>query len=452
MKIAVLGGGTAGYIAAAHVTHKLPDAQLLHLYDSSIPTIGVGEGTTPRFPMWLKEIAGLEFADLASRCNVTLKKGVRFEGWGREGTTFFNRFQPSTLIGFHIDAKEIVQVIAEHVRAQQMDHFVESLICTDEGVSLQLRGGESIECDYVFDARGFPRHEIDEALPDSDILSFDWIPTNRARLRWLAPDSRTTESRAVARDHGWIFQLPLRDRINCGYVFNSAISTDKEVDADFAEFLAGEGVDEWEERGALNFPNFMRRTPSDGRVFRIGNTASFIEPLEATAIGTAIVQVRAATDLIATQGSGLGSGPNGRRGIRPELVGDYNQTMTRYTLRNSLFVAWHYNCGSTCDSPFWRHAAQLLTRTARESSRESAWGADVRRELQAMDEYIDSARHLPCGLLAACDNQDQWNRDVFPLMTQYLPFGNFSELNFAQVGQGLGYYRPQSAPGVAASS
>jgi Tryptophan halogenase len=50
MKIAVLGGGTAGFIAAAHLTRYLPQADLLHIFDSRIPTIGVGEGTTPRFP------------------------------------------------------------------------------------------------------------------------------------------------------------------------------------------------------------------------------------------------------------------------------------------------------------------------------------------------------------------------------------------------------------------
>ena len=58
MRIAVVGGGTAGFIAAAHVTRSLPEAELLHVFDSSIPTIGVGEGTTPRFPVWLEEVTG----------------------------------------------------------------------------------------------------------------------------------------------------------------------------------------------------------------------------------------------------------------------------------------------------------------------------------------------------------------------------------------------------------
>ncbi|MGQ7847268.1 tryptophan 7-halogenase [Granulosicoccus sp. 3-233] len=424
MRIAVLGGGTAGYIAAAHVSHTLPDAQLLHVFDSSIPTIGVGEGTTPRFPMWLKEIAGLDFVDLAQRCNATLKTGVLFEGWGRAGKPFFNRFQPSTLIGYHIDASEIVQIIAEHVKACQIDGFVEAIEHAEDEVTLRLAGGSCMACDFVFDARGFPREEINTAQKAGDIVSLNWIPVNRARLRWLAPSPECTESRAIARAHGWIFQLPLRDRINCGYVFNSTISSEESVEQDFAAFLGDEGVTDWQERGALDFPNFMRRTLCDGRVFRIGNTASFIEPLEATAIGTAIVQVRAAMELI-------GHCPPATA-IERVLVDDYNASMCAYTARNSLFVGWHYSCGSQWQSPFWDHAVEGLQR--------AAGNPLVASDLQLMCDYIDSARCLPVDRLTACHDQAQWNRDVFPLMSRYLPFGNFSELNFAQVGHGLGYY------------
>ena len=62
MRIAVLGGGTAGFVAAAHFTRHLPQAQLLHVFDSSIPTIGVGEGTTPRFPGWFEEVMSTAWA------------------------------------------------------------------------------------------------------------------------------------------------------------------------------------------------------------------------------------------------------------------------------------------------------------------------------------------------------------------------------------------------------
>src|SRR5258705_12478619 len=127
MRIAVLGGGTAGFIAAAHFTRHLPQAELLHVFDSRIPTIGVGEGTTPRFPMWFEEVTGLGFAHLAERCGATLKRGSRFEGWGANGADFVHRFQPARLFGYHFDAAAIVEVLGEHVRATRVDDRAEAL-------------------------------------------------------------------------------------------------------------------------------------------------------------------------------------------------------------------------------------------------------------------------------------------------------------------------------------
>jgi hypothetical protein len=47
---------------------------------------------------------------------------------------------------------------------------------------------------------------------------------------------------------------------------------------------------------------------------------------------------------------------------------------------------------------------------------------------------------LPGLALWAYEDQDQWDREVYPLLRLYRPFGNFSELNFAQIGHGIGYY------------
>ena len=63
MRIAVLGGGTSGCMAAAQITKEFPDAELVHVFDSRIPIIGVGEGTTPNVHGWLHDITGLRRAD-----------------------------------------------------------------------------------------------------------------------------------------------------------------------------------------------------------------------------------------------------------------------------------------------------------------------------------------------------------------------------------------------------
>lgn len=423
MKVAILGAGTAGFVAAAEFSRALPGAQLFHVFDSTLPTIGVGEGTTPRFPGWFEDVTGLGFDTLASRCGATLKTGTRFEGWGRSGQTFLNRFQPVRLVGYHFDAAAVVQVLAEHVRATRVDGRVTALQRHDAGVRLQMGEGPLLEVDYVFDARGFPRATNAGVAGEDDILALDWIPTGRALLRRLAPGGFTGVTRAIARPHGWIFQIPLRDWTSTGYIFNPTLSRDDEVDADYTAFLAEEGVTAWEPRGALPFPNFVRRQLFDGRVFRGGNAACFLEPLEATAIGSAIQHARAAARWMAEHPT-----PNGAE----VEVAAYNEALLSNVCRDSLFLAWHYACGSRWDTPFWQHAQAGLQR-----ARENPWAAP---ELRAMQPFVNAGRHVAPEELASCRDQADWDQRIFPKMRLFRPFGNFSELNFAQVGHGIGRY------------
>ena len=430
MRVAVLGAGTAGFVAAAQFSKALPQVELLHVFDSQLPTIGVGEGTTPRFPGWFEDVTGLSFETLAQRCGATLKTGTQFEGWGSAGRTFINRFQPVRLVGYHFDAASVVQVLAEHVRAERVDARVTALLRQPDGVRLQLQGGQNILCDYVFDCRGFPRSTNAGQGDEDEVLALDWIPTGRAMLRRIAPGGFSGVTRAIARPHGWMFQIPLRDWTSSGYIYNPGLSSDAEVDADYTRFLHETGVARWEPRGALAFPNFVRKQLFDGRVFRGGNAACFLEPLEATAIGSAIVLARAASHWMAEHATQAG----------PEAeVADYNQALLTNVCRDSLFLAWHYAGGSCWDTPFWRHARQGLDR-----ARATPWAA---AQLDAMKPFVAAGRRLPGPELAACGSQDEWDRRILPLLKLFRPYGNFSELNFAQVGHGIGCY--ETRPGGA---
>jgi flavin-dependent dehydrogenase len=423
MKIAILGGGTAGFVAAAHLTRYLPQAELLHVFDSRIPTIGVGEGTTPRFPQWFEEVTGLGYPELAARCRATLKKGLRFEGWGNDGSSFVNRFQPTRLFAYHFDAADLVKVLKEHVRAERIDARVVETRTFPDCVEIGLEDASIRRCDYLFDARGFP-HALDQNSQSSqDLIQLDWIPTGRAMLRPLPPRDLSGVSRTVARPHGWIFQIPLQGSTSCGYVFNPRLSSDPDVAADFTAFLRGEGDDSWTERGVVDFPNFIRRDICDGRVFQLGNAAAFVEPLEATAICTAILEMRAATRLIEEHGPALREDPGAVRA--------FNDSMRDFNIRNSLFIAWHYACGSRWDTPFWQYARHGLER-ARENE-------IARPYMEDMAAFMEAGRTLP-GQTPEYEDPEDWNREVFPLLRLYRPFGNFSELNFAQVGHGIGYY------------
>ena len=157
----------------------------------------------------------------------------------------------------------------------------------------------------------------------------------------------------------------------------------------------------------IPFPNFVHRRIYDGRVARIGNAAAFMEPLEATAIVSAQLQIGMVLHI---------------RLNRPaeHLERDapvVNRFLMNTVLRYGLFVGWHYSCGSKYDSGFWRHA------------RDEAWprhrevvdpGAVDCSALEKFDEMIEL-------LNRPVIEKTDWNRMCAVPLTSY-----------AQVSQGLG--------------
>ena len=95
-KIAVVGRGTAGSLAAASVTRLHPDSdhELHHIYDSRIPVIGVGEGSWPSLVRELQQLTSLPHDTVQRRLSGTRKYGVAFEGWGRRDRDFTHYFTP----------------------------------------------------------------------------------------------------------------------------------------------------------------------------------------------------------------------------------------------------------------------------------------------------------------------------------------------------------------------
>ena len=353
MKIAVIGGGTAGYMAASMVSRYFPDDELYHIYDPAIPAVGVGEGTLASFPVWLRSITDLPESAIKDRCGATRKYGVAFENWGRRNRHFVHHFVPADeSFGYHISAPKIVELLAEYCSATQVSKLVTGLDSDGRQVTIAFADGTTLVADFAFDARGFPK-------PSEDgVVALPIVPTNAALIRGGPAVQGQRNTRSVARPHGWIFIIPLTTRTAYGYIYNGDLSSADEVDADLAEFLAAEGVAAGPDRKQLRFPNFSRRRFFDGALFQIGNRASFIEPLEATAIGFTQTQI----DVARTWPLGSWRWMPMSDAQRRANLEKVNSFLFRHVLGIALFVAWHYAEASAFDSPFWRFAAANFER------------------------------------------------------------------------------------------
>ena len=413
-KIAVVGRGTAGSLAAASVVRMHPDKdfELHHIYDSRIPVIGVGEGSWPSLVQELQQLTNLTHEDVQQRLKGTRKYGVAFEGWGRRDRDFTHYFTPQQVsYGYHLSADLMAELLHESTSASHIDAKVGKISRVEGGAEVELEGQAPERYDLVFDARGFPRE-----LHSDQHIDISFIPTNTAIIRRCpaiirevrgGPVLEHTYTRAVARPHGWIFVIPLTVHTSYGYIFNRDVSKLDEVEADFDTFLETDGVAEFEQRAVIPFPNFVHRQLYDGAVARIGNAAAFMEPLEATAIVSAQLQI------------GMVLNMRLNRSIE-HLERDapvVNRFLVRSMLSYGLFVGWHYSCGSKFDSSFWRYARDHAWPVHRNAADPDAAGCDA---LPRFDEMIKLMNQ------PVIDKAD-WSRMCAVPLTSY-----------AQVSQGLG--------------
>ena len=413
-KIAVVGRGTAGALAAASVTRLHPgsDYELHHIYDSRIPVIGVGEGSWPSLVRELQRLTDLPHETVQQRLKGTRKYGVAFEGWGRQNRDFTHYFTPQQVsYAYHLSADLMGELLHESTRARHIDANVVGITRVTDGAEVAFDGLATEHYDLVFDARGFPR-----ALDPEDHVDISFIPTDTAVIRRApaileesgGPVLQHTYTRAVARPHGWVFVIPLTVHTSYGYIFNREVTELAEVEADFDAFLEADGVSEFEQRAVLRFPNFVSRRMFDGVVARIGNAAAFMEPLEATAIVSAQLQIGMVLHI---------------RLNRPvEHLERDAPTVNRFLVNNmlcyGLFVGWHYARGSRYDTAFWRHARDVVWPRHREAAAPEAV------DCAALDKFDGMLELMSQPVIDRAD----WDRMCAVPLTSY-----------AQVSQGLGW-------------
>src|SRR3546814_15929093 len=78
-RVVIIGGGTAGWLAACSLAAARPGLDVTLIEAPDIPTIGVGEGTWPPLRATLAAI-GLGEAEFLTACDASFKPASRFAG------------------------------------------------------------------------------------------------------------------------------------------------------------------------------------------------------------------------------------------------------------------------------------------------------------------------------------------------------------------------------------
>ena len=341
-KIAVVGGGTAGWMAASYLARTLAHANLeIVLIDSSeIGTVGVGEATVPAIRDFLATV-GLNDLDVLNATEGTIKLGIRFADWAEPGHRFYHPFGlygvPARGVPFHqywlklraaghdlsLADYCLCTQLAEHSRflspperpgsdlgvfdfALHFDASMFASVLRDLSLSLgvshidgriegfdqdpdngqvravSLADGRSLAADLWIDCSGFRGLLIGEAMGVPYVDWRKWLPCDRAVALGCEPmEAYRPVTTSTARPAGWQWHIPLRHRIGNGYVYCSDY-----IDDDAAEAVLRSNI----EGPALGEARRIRFTPGHrasfwkGNVVAIGLAGGFLEPLESTSI------------------------------------------------------------------------------------------------------------------------------------------------------------------------
>lgn len=398
-KIVIVGGGSAGWISAAMLSHYFQNGGCaVELVESEeIGTIGVGESTIPPFLQLLASL-GVDEREFIQATQASFKLGIRFEDWKQKGERYYHPFgaiggpigphefyqcwlrakangHPSNLQDFapgtvmadqwkfippikaqrtliagasyalHVDARLVAKFLRDYAEARgvkRTEGIVTDVVTHPDGsvAKVVMKDGREVEGDLFIDCTGFRSLLIGKTL---EVPFNDWsdmLLCDRAVVVQTenvgAPHPYTVSK---AEDAGWRWRIPLQHRAGNGYVFSSRHLSDDEARATLVKNVEGQML---MNPMFIAFKTGMRRRLWDKNVVAVGLAGGFIEPLESTALHL----IYRGMDFL------LRFLPD--RDFDPALAAEYNRRMTADYEEIRDFIVLHYCTTERDDTPFWR--------------------------------------------------------------------------------------------------
>lgn len=350
-KITIVGRGTVGCMAVAHFL-KYSDWEIDWAFDPNVEPAAVGEGTTLDLPRSLYNCVQFDGVDLDA-IHATPKLGIWKRGWGI-GEEFYHTF-PAGEVGMHFNAVEFQKYMFLKLSKYRRIRSIQANI-TDF---------MDIDSDHVMVCTGSPNGS------EPDIVNVDTVPVNSCvvfQCPWELP--RFNYSVTFAKKYGWVFGIPLQNRVSFGYLFNKDINTVEEIKEDLKKLLSEFKVTPNIER-ELNFKSYFRRNNFNDKVCYNGNASFFLEPLEATSTTLANYITRLALDTW-----------NGKFDL-----GNANWNYHRYLNEINSMISLHYYSGSVYDTKFWDHAKSVGEKVLRDSFSANSTSYDVIKKSLILKQY-----------------------------------------------------------------
>jgi tryptophan halogenase len=391
-RVIVLGGGSAGFMAAGALKRVMPDLDVLVIRSKDIGIIGVGEGSTIALTDFLHQLLKVKPKTFFDVARPTWKLGLKFI-WGPRpyfhygfGGQADSRMPPllrnfgyyvdehdaeywdtySALmthekvfvrgpggwpavhldLSYHFENEKFAEFLEGYAKAwgaRVMDDTVQEVLRDESGVTgLVLKGGTTQTADLYVDASGFYSLLLGKTLGEPLVDFKSSLFCDRAVVGGWARqegDPIRPYTTCETMNSGWCWQIEHERRVNRGYVYSSAFISDEEAEREFRAVAPLVGPTR-----IVKFVSGRYQRGWVKNVVAIGNSSGFVEPLEATALGVIAMQCR----LLA------GSLFDSQREVRRTHIEQFNRHHERLWDSIRGFIAMHYKFNTRVETPFWR--------------------------------------------------------------------------------------------------
>jgi tryptophan halogenase len=390
-RILVLGGGSAGFLAAISLKMKIPDLQVSVIRSKAIGVIGVGEATTFAFPNYLHGRLRIDPGEFHRKAEPTWKLGIRFLNWSprrhfdytfrpqvtsrwenlprpngyycfedfeyadlfpalmsHDKAFLRNKFggpQIGTDVAYHIENRTFVAYLEEYaarVGIVTHDDIVADVQQDEQGITgLVLQSGRMESADLYIDCSGFASLLLSSAFKEPFTSFRPTLFNDRAVWGgWERTDEPIRPyTTAEAMNAGWCWRIDHEFLINRGYVYSSAFLSDDEAEQEFRaknprvqsthriKFVTGRYERSWVKN-----------------VVGIGNASGFVEPLESTSLGVVCDESDSLVNSLLEAG----------REPTPTIIRQYNKRFGIKWDNIRDFLGAHFKFNTGLDTAYWR--------------------------------------------------------------------------------------------------
>ncbi|PXA98499.1 tryptophan halogenase [Nostoc sp. 3335mG] len=403
-RVVIVGGGTAGWMAAAAASRFLDDGQrtITLIESDAIGTVGVGEATIPPIRGFNARL-GIDEAEFLRATGGTAKLGIEFVNWGNRGDRYIHpfgthgrdiqglnfhqlwlrlrdepgigeiedysisavaaraaRFAPPVSdprsplsrieYAYHFDAGLYAAFLRRRAESQGAQRIEGRIIGVEQDErghvsAVRLEGDRRVEGDLFIDCSGFRSLLLGETMGVGFEDWSHWLPCDRAIA---VPTERTRPllpyTRATAHDAGWQWRIPLQHRTGNGHVYSSAFVSDDDAERVLTANLDAPATGELRR---LSFKAGRRERMWSGNVVALGLASGFLEPLESTSIH--LIQ----------------DGISKLFALFPDMRftdierNEFNRLMGNQYAAIRDFIILHYCATQRDDTPFWDHVRTM---------------------------------------------------------------------------------------------